>query len=500
MTVADIPARQRYAGNGITINFSTVFTFLANSHVRVIHTFTDGTERELVENYDYTLVGANTNSPGVVTTVSGVVPMGAYLTIMRNVPFTQTFNGTVLSTADAEDLEFSYDKIWQGMQQLNEAVSRTLQSSPGGPYLEPVINGFVPVFAIEEHENIHDPSLPFRCVVRIVDWTGGHGEKPQTGLYIGPTSLVAGHWEAVDIRGGTGPVGPGSGDMLATNNLSDVGNKITAGDNLSIFGADVPSAATINLNTANGNAVTITGTSTITKLLLNAGNRRLVRFADALILTHNADIRLPGYFSIVTALDDWALFIGNPDGTVSCAAYLRSSGKPLVNPAIADLGLGTAATHPDTDFLQTANNLDDVPDKVAAIDNLGLGTAAVQNVGVAAGNVVQLTTANTLPSLDGSALINLPPAATSGQPIPTSSVYAIGTFMLLIVTTGNVANGGTVSGAAIALPVWVQNAATGALFYGMAPGASPTGTWMNVSGASIGATSSTFAGYFVRTA
>ena len=169
MTVADIPARQRYAGNGITINFSTVFTFLANSHVRVIHTFTDGTERDLVENYDYTLVGANTNSPGVVTTVSGVVPMGAYLTIMRNVPFTQTFNGTVLSTADAEDLEFSYDKIWQGMQQLNEAVSRTLQSSPGGPDLEPVINGFVPVFAIEEHENVNDPSLPFRCVVRVIE-------------------------------------------------------------------------------------------------------------------------------------------------------------------------------------------------------------------------------------------------------------------------------------------------------------------------------------------
>ena len=324
----------------------------------------------------------------------------------------------MLSTADAEDLEFSYDKIWQGMQQLNEAVSRTLQSSPGGPYLEPVINGFVPVFAIEEHENIHDPSLPFRCVVRVVDWTGGHGEKPQTGLYIGPTSFVAGHWEAVDIRGGTGPAGHRLGRPDCLQQPVGRRNKITAGDNLSIYSADVPSAATINLNTAIGNAVTIPALAPSPRLSSVSATRRLCRFADELILTHNADIRLPGYFSITTAMDDWALFVGLPDGIVSCAAYLRASGKPLVSGDPADFGLGTAASEDTEAFLQTANNLTDVPDKATASNNLGLGTAAIQNTGTAAGNVVQLATASTLPSLDGSALYNLSisaPASLSRQ-------------------------------------------------------------------------------------
>ena len=66
----------------------------------------------------------------------------------------------------------------------------------------------------------------------------------------------------------TAQAGTGSGDLIASNNLSDVANKITAGDNLSVYSADVPSAATVNLSTAIGNAVTISGTSTITKIIL----------------------------------------------------------------------------------------------------------------------------------------------------------------------------------------------------------------------------------------
>lgn len=52
-----------------------------------------------------------------------------------------------------------------------------------------------------------------RIVQRIIDWTGGSGVKPSTGLYIGPTGLVGDITAATNIRGAGGS---GTGDMLAS--------------------------------------------------------------------------------------------------------------------------------------------------------------------------------------------------------------------------------------------------------------------------------------------
>jgi hypothetical protein len=61
------------------------------------------------------------------------------------------------------------------------------------------------------------------------------------------------------LAGTPGATGSGSGDMLAANNLSDVINKKTAKDNISVHGADVASATTTNLETATGDLVDVTG-------------------------------------------------------------------------------------------------------------------------------------------------------------------------------------------------------------------------------------------------
>ena len=44
-----------------------------------------------------------------------------------------------------------------------------------------------------------------RRVFRVVDWVGGEGVKPDTGLYVGATGLVALIADAVDMRGAEGP-------------------------------------------------------------------------------------------------------------------------------------------------------------------------------------------------------------------------------------------------------------------------------------------------------
>lgn len=46
-----------------------------------------------------------------------------------------------------------------------------------------------------------------RRVLRVIDWTGGQGTKPASGLYIGASGLVADIADAVDVRGGTGAEG-----------------------------------------------------------------------------------------------------------------------------------------------------------------------------------------------------------------------------------------------------------------------------------------------------
>lgn len=67
-------------------------------------------------------------------------------------------------------------------------------------------DGWSPVFAaVADGE---------RRVLQLVDWTGGAGTKPATGLYVGATGMVALVADATDIRGAEGAGGGGSGDVL----------------------------------------------------------------------------------------------------------------------------------------------------------------------------------------------------------------------------------------------------------------------------------------------
>lgn len=94
-------------------------------------------------------------------------------------------------------------------------------------------------------------------------------------------------------------------------------------------GADIASAATVNLTTATGNAVHITGAVTITAVTLGSGMFRMVIFDGALTLTHHAtNNNLPGGSDITTAANDRALYWA--DGTtVYCMAYIKASGAPV---------------------------------------------------------------------------------------------------------------------------------------------------------------------------
>ena len=94
-------------------------------------------------------------------------------------------------------------------------------------------------------------------------------------------------------------------------------------------GTAIASASTINLNTATGNRVHITGTTAITAVTLTRGPRTLI-FDGILTLTHNATTNnLPGAANITTAAGDRAIY--ESDGTtVYCVSYIKASGVAVV--------------------------------------------------------------------------------------------------------------------------------------------------------------------------
>ena len=108
-------------------------------------------------------------------------------------------------------------------------------------------------------------------------------------------------------------------------------------------GVTVASASTTDIGAVAGNAVRVTGTTTITALgTAQDGARRTVTFAGVLTLTHNAtSLILPTGANITTAAGDVAEFESLGSGNWRCANYARASGSPLIN--VIGQGLHTIA-------------------------------------------------------------------------------------------------------------------------------------------------------------
>jgi len=101
-------------------------------------------------------------------------------------------------------------------------------------------------------------------------------------------------------------------------------------------GADIASAATLDLSAATGNQVDVTGTTGITAITLAEGDFRVVRFTGALVLTHGASLVLPNNGNnITTTAGDFAIFFGYAAGVVRCISYAPITGSLLAAPVVA---------------------------------------------------------------------------------------------------------------------------------------------------------------------
>ncbi|MEI7608952.1 MAG: LamG domain-containing protein [Rhodospirillaceae bacterium] len=98
-----------------------------------------------------------------------------------------------------------------------------------------------------------------------------------------------------------------------------------------VKGADIAAAPAIDLAGASGNYLTVTGNGASVSSLgtAPAGAQRVVRFAGAVTLVHNAaSLVLPGAASLTTSADDIALFVSEGGGAWRCAAYTLAAYAP----------------------------------------------------------------------------------------------------------------------------------------------------------------------------
>lgn len=128
MTVSSTTSKVSYSGNGSTTAFSVPFYFLATSHLLVVLRAADGTETVKTLSTDYTVSGAGNPAGGTVT--MGTAPAsGVTVVISRNVPQTQDVDYQANDPFPAETNERALDKLTMEVQQLGEAITRSIKLS-----------------------------------------------------------------------------------------------------------------------------------------------------------------------------------------------------------------------------------------------------------------------------------------------------------------------------------------------------------------------------------
>lgn len=176
-----------------------------------------------------------------------------------------------------------------------------------------------------------------------------------------PTSWIVG------ISGAIGPAGPAftSGSLAGAINEAAV---------------TLASASTVNIGAAAGNYLTITGATTVTAFdVAQAGTERVLRFATALTLTHNAtSLILPTGASISTAAGDIAVMRSEGAGNWRCVSYTRATGLPLA-------GVGIAVQDEGSAVLASAATLNFIGPSVTVSNVGGVATVTIANTVLADG-------------------------------------------------------------------------------------------------------------------
>lgn len=139
-----------------------------------------------------------------------------------------------------------------------------------------------------------------------------------------------------------------SGATLVSTNLDDNLRNLQAAVRTEVASrGTIASGTTTDLSTVDAGAIDVTGTTTITALgTVSAGMRKVLRFAGALTLTHNAtSLQLITAADITTAAGDQCEMESLGSGNWRMVWYAKASGEPVAVQTyrISDLSAANAA-------------------------------------------------------------------------------------------------------------------------------------------------------------
>jgi hypothetical protein len=83
----------------------------------------------------------------------------------------------------------------------------------------------------------------------------------------------------------------------------------------------IASATSLDLTQISSSTIDVTGTTTVTSIIIPEGQTRTLRFTGALVLTNGASLVLLGGANVTTVAGDYGVFRGYASGVVRCVSY-----------------------------------------------------------------------------------------------------------------------------------------------------------------------------------
>lgn len=239
-------------------------------------------------------IESNTTIPANITSI---IPAGVVFNISTGI--TLTFSGPY--RCDSQNLK-------TGSGTLTFTDERMLQSVAGTNTITASVLSTLTVLANgQEFLLVPANSITAAATLNVNSTGAVNLRKNQSG---GVVALVANDLIANNLYR---LVYNSAGPYFMVNNVSSYAQ-----------GADVASATTINLDTATGDYIHVTGTTTIEGITLKQGQERTLVFDDALTLTESASLLIlptSAGGNILTVAGDTAIFRGEASGIVRCIQY-----------------------------------------------------------------------------------------------------------------------------------------------------------------------------------